>query len=312
MSKDTLFHDFFHNPEARGEYVGCSRSFQGDKFFSYYTVIGQKFYKKAGGDPYLIISSNSMSRTTGKQISALRHACPYSIERILYAPFTCGDHYGYTVPSIQTLFENRIKIALNGIEACERKENRWEAQQLLINYEKFRKTFKVKKFRPALNLAKAIGEIEVKRAKPVDPVKAEKNRIARAAKLVRDLARVKDWTYLEKVRFCFKRQLKSPFNAKTTQELRRSISESVYHVFDGSRPSFMWREGDDVVTSQNVHIPVLIVRRAMDAWRKNGIESVHTVGRYNLDKATADYMKVGCHYIPMENIIALEKELSAI
>ena len=34
------------------------------------------------------------------------------------------------------------------------------------------------------------------------------------------------------------------------------------------------------------------------------------VGVYHLDKETKDYTKIGCHYIPMENIVELEKELN--
>ncbi len=311
MSKDTLFHDFFHNPEARGEYSGCNVSFRGDKFYSYSTVIGQKFYK--GKTPYLILSSNTMSPTTGRHLRKLRHACPYGYKNILYAPFVYGYSSGYSIESIIIRFSNEAERYLKKPERLNRANHRHEARSLVIDYARFRLVFKKGASKHAEKLAKIINEIDEKRNKPVDPVKAEKRRLARERLLAKKLEAVKDWTYMDKVKFCFDPKSKGAFNSKTRHELVRSILESISNKLGGfHRNSFIWIDGDQVVTSQHIRLPVAIVKRAINTWRKSGINAVHQIGSYTLDEVNDKYMKIGCHYIPMENILELEKELNGL
>lgn len=309
MSKGTLYHDFFHNPDARGEYSGCNISFRGDKFYSYSTVIGQKFYK--GKTSYLILSSESMSSTTARHISGLRNACPYGYDNIIYAPFRRGEYYGYTLNSIGELFERDITMKLDNAKNLNQKPYMDEAIRLISNYDKFRTTFRVKCFKGEAKLTKIIEGIEAERSKPVDPVKAEKRREVRARQLAKKLETVKDWTYLDKVKFCFNLQSGDGFDVKTRNELRKSIIESLsLNLGDRNRTSFIWIKGDNIITSQHVRIPVAIVKRAINTWRRYGIGEVHQVGVYTLDEANEKYMKIGCHYIPMENILAVEKRLN--
>ena len=305
MSKYTLFHDFFHNPEARGSYSGCNVSFDGDKFYSYSTIIGQKI--KAGKRDILAISSNTMSITTTMHLSKLRRACPYPAEHIVYVPFAQGDHYSYLIASLQSRFEDQL------IQMLTWKLTQWscryKAESILCNYAKFRALFKVKKFKPADKLAKIIAEVEAKRNRPVDPVKAEKRKLAKERQIAKIREGCKDWTYMDKVKFLAGKVytvLPSETKCKLTEALRNTIMAPI----DGNRPSFVWVDGDQVMTSQHVKLPIAIVKRAIATWRAKGADAVGNVGVYHLDEVADSYMKIGCHYIPMENILALEKELA--
>lgn len=316
MSKESLFHDFFHNPTARGVYSSCNMSFQGDKFYSYATVIGQKFELKSG--PVLVVSSNNMSPTTSRHLSTLRRACPYPSERIACAPFKMGNYCAYSVDSIVSLFEQGIERFLE--KRLSQAPIRREASALLYYYGKFRELFHVKKlYKPSLELRRLINEIEAKRNAPVDPVKAEKNRLARERKIAKTLEQAKDWSYFEKVKFCF--DFNNHYSFLSQRErglLRNALIAELSPVLPSShgawsfRYSFAWLsdDGNEVVTSQRVHLPVDVVRRAFRIWREHGIAALRSVGGYTFDEVSDSYFKIGCHYIPMKNILELEKALS--
>ncbi|MFA5037527.1 MAG: hypothetical protein WC479_10180 [Candidatus Izemoplasmatales bacterium] len=312
MSKDTLFHDFFHNPKARGSYSGCNVSFRDDKFYSYSTVIGQKFQTK-DKHPVLIYSRDRMSSTTGRHISYLYHACPYLQ---IGAPFTYGNSSGYTIKDVKSAFEDSISIYLNFPYRLERQSYREDKADLLGSYSMFCEAFKFKPFAKAEKLSEAIRLVNEKRNKPVDPVKAEKRRLAKERKQAKLLESVKGFTYMDKVRFYCDPKFSRGFDAAKKQEIRRSITQSIVSIitplpgsFLSFTPSFIWLDGDVVRTSQRITIPAAIVKRAIETWRKKGIGHVNAVGGYSVDHATDDYIKIGCHYIPMQNITELEKEL---
>ena len=94
--------DFVNQVKEHGH--NLSTSFSNNRYYSYSTVVGQLFETK-DNEQIVLLSSNTMSATTGKHLSDLRWACHQNGIKYIEVPCYWRD---YSAPSIQD-YADRLK-----------------------------------------------------------------------------------------------------------------------------------------------------------------------------------------------------------
>ena len=308
MNYHDLAHRFFNQPEKNGRYRNVSVSFEGDTIYSYYTAIGVKVMG-TDGKPALLLSDSNMTATTCKHIRAIHAACPYSQARIINVPCQYGNRW-LEVNEVAERFAAYF-LTYNPSDLS-KSGNRWEAGNKISNARRFSSL--IQPLEPGVMaiadiIEKKIAEIEAKQAarKPADlsPEAIEKREEEKQRRLDNLLARVPKMSYLDKIKAVFaNKSLPADLRAALKQEITPAAAEYEREY------SFAWVSGDYVKTSQFVSMQKDTVKHLINRWRAGNLPEGSHAGPYTIYAFTPEYIRIGCHKIPMENIEALEAELA--
>ena len=308
MNYHDLAHRFFNEPEKRGSYQRISVSFEGDTIYSYYTAIGMKVMG-TDGKPALLLSDSNMSETTGKHIRAIHAACPYSSGRIISAPLQYGNRW----IKVSEVAERFTSYFLTYDPAdLSKASNREEAKNKISNARRFSSLIQHLEsgvLAVADMLSARINEIEAKRAarKPTDwsPEAIKQREEEKQRRLDNLLAKVPRMSYMDKIKAVFtNKSLPADLRAALKQEVTPSTAEYEREY------SFVWVSGDYVKTSQFVSMQKGTVKHLINRWRAGNLTEGTHAGPYTIQDITPDYIRIGCHKIPIANIEALETELA--
>jgi hypothetical protein len=300
-----LFHRWFHNPEKRGRYSGVNFSFEGVFFYSYHTAIG---IKVTGRDkkPVLLIADNNMSPTTGRHIRQLIAACPYGAERVIEVPLVYGGRRP-TIKDIAARFSSFF-LEYDGARLSQVGNRRQVRKKAAAARQYSALVGKLpKKVMKALDaLDHDAAAIDAKKAGArAERQRADAERQRADAERFRDkcasiLATIPDMTYLDKIRSIFER------DSELTPDQKRALLWTIA----GPGVSLVWPDGDIIRTSQGITMPAPMVAALVDRWQAGTLPVGSHVGPYTLAEVTPEYIRVGCHKIPIENIKALAAELT--
>lgn len=308
--KSNLFHRFFHEPDKRGRLESCHYGFQDDCFYSYSTVIGCKVTGK-DNQPVLLIPFFSQTPTTLRHIKELTAACPYSRERIIRVPF----RYGGSVYNAKRDVPELFKHFFDGFkeESLSLAPNRNQVMSMFSCLERFntlvgtvpaaimKKAKALKEIAEAGNdrkrLMEKISGVLAKREAKAIQQKKEQDRQFR--KIIKQYESV---PYLEQVKLVCSYG-GADYEVKIA--LGRLLSKGIPGL------SFAYIKGDVVKTSGGVTIEAETVKHLITRWKAKSLLAGSHIGPYTIDEIREDYVKIGCHLIPIENIEALAVELGA-
>jgi len=310
-----LFHRYFYDNNENGHLSRFNYSFDGPRFFSYYTVIGLTV-PGLDGSPVLLYSFHSMSNTTGGHISALVRACPFEDSHKIPVPFQRGDHYISDAASVSRLFadwfsdfdEKRLKYA----------DARRELSSMTTAARRFSELVKklparvLKKADRLFGIAAAADEkLRLRREAAANRTPEECARLAaaRAARIERAQLRLSEKVrqfenlpYLERVRLAFDRR--SGLDRETAAALRSSLD-----IWGGCSFVELDRKSGEIVTTQGVRMDFETVRRLLKLWISGAVRVGMHAGPYTVRAIFGDVVQIGCHKIPVENLRALAAAL---
>jgi len=308
MNYHDLAHRFFNEPKKNGRYRNVSVSFEGDTIYSYYTAIGLKVMG-TDGKPALLLSDSNMSPTTGKHIRAIHAACPYNRDRIINVPCQYGNRW-LEVRRVAERF-SKYFLTYNPADLA-KANNRSEAKNKISNARCFSSL--IHPLDPGVMaianiIEKKIAEIEAKwtARKPADysPEAIKRREEEKQRRLDNLLARVPKMSYMDKILAVFvNKSLPADLRAALKQEITPTAAEYEREY------SFVWVSGDYVKTSQRVSMKRDTVKHLINRWRAGNLPEGSHAGPYTINSIRPDYIRIGCHKIPMENIEALEAELA--
>ena len=308
MNYHDLAHRFFNEPKKRGSYRNVSVSFEGDTIYSYYTAIGLKVMG-TDGKPALLLSDSNVSPTTGKHIRAIHAACPFDGARIIKVPCQYGNRW-LGVRRVAERFSEYL-LTYNPADLA-KANNRREAGDKVYNAERFNALIHPLEsgvLAAADQIKARIAEIEAKRTarKPADysPEAIKRREEEKRRRLDNLLARVPKMSYMDKILAVFvNKSLPADLRAALKQEITPAAAEYEREY------SFVWVSGGYVKTSQRVSMKRDTVRHLINRWRTGNLPEGSHAGPYTINSIRPDYIRIGCHKIPMENIEALEAELA--
>lgn len=304
-----IFHKFFYSDEDKNEEGRAAVSFYGWTFKSYNTTIGIKTPGK-DGRPVLLIADSFFSNTTRRHIQALRSACPYPADHIIPVSFNWCDGWYKKENSINELLQRFInKLSGWKIDNLKRIESRRDFLRIYSNFIRFLELVApnhpdkatLQKIEEVAIIAKEnedrkkrnalISRLTAKRDAAMKRKLAEEKR--KYAELLKQFS---DVPYLDKIRIAF-------FRPEGIGETARA---DLRHIFnpDGSLsyviPSPCGSEY--VTTTQGINMDYHTVRRALKAWKDGRIRIGQLIGQYPITGLTEEYVTIGCHKIPMQNV----------
>ena len=233
-ARSVLFHRYFYDNSARGEYARYAYSFRGPRFFSYSTVIGLTLPGR-DGSPVLCYSFYSMTNTTAGHISALVGACPFDDDRQIAVPFRKYDRYAADASDVVQLYaecfddfsEKMLKYA----------DSRRDLLRLVAGARRFSELVKklparvLKRAEKLAAIAAAADEkLRLRREAAANRTPEESARLAAARAARAERARLRllekvrgfdNLPYLERVRLAFDRR--SGLDRETAAALRSSL-----------------------------------------------------------------------------------------
>ena len=304
MQNRDVAHRFFYDSidssfERRSMSVWYSRG----KYYSYSTCIGE-MSKDINGNNVFIISDNNFSMTTAKHLGELRHACPYSVVDIYYLPQSQGNREFYVNETINHLKNNLewySKAKLTQKPNREGFTNTYNMLDSTLNLEKFKSEFKnIKKILKSYkSLYNAINDPEkLKQLKELQ-IKREKQQ---QVKLKRELNKVLNkYDYLTILKNIYTYN-NSIFESELKDKLRKYFNPK-------NDLSFVWFDDNLVRTSQGIRVDRGEAETLLKLWQHNKLRHGMTISCYTVLEVMENYVKIGCHKIPVENLQALAKEL---
>ena len=118
------------------------------------------------------------------------------------------------------------------------------------------------------------------------------------------LKQFSDVPYLDLIRIAYWDHFRPEVSHETRATLRGIFNpdNSLSYVV----PEFL---GDGVITTQDVRMDGRIVRAMLKAWKAGRVKVGQHIGLYTLREMTDEYVQIGCHKIPMQNIRKLYSAL---
>ena len=299
-----IFHDFFYDDihdASRERRAKSATHYNGNHFFSYQTTIGF-LHRDTERLPVLFISENNFSSTTAGHISALRQASPFPVIEV---PFEYEDDYtsitGRNTPELNARLivelENRFYAYFADVDAQHIKYAA-RRREFIRKYENFIKFLKVtapyKSPSPDL-IATYENAVELDNARAGQ----------RAAILERQkqaaLERLKQYETLP-----LNDTIYRAFIGTNHQEQKDS-SRYLRVKYPGC--SFIWITGENVRTSQGVNVPRETAARVYKLFKAGKIKPGMHLDRYTILDIRDEYVQIGCHRIPFDNIQAIAPQL---
>lgn len=312
MSKGNreVAHDFFYEGVGNGEchhYSGCHIHYDGDECRSYATIVA-KVIPTVGHDranPHepesgmTLVSYESMSHTTAKHLSYIRSASPFDV---VHVPMKYGSGW----------IDERIlpKRFIDELAVHARYLNRADHRRSFVELMESRKSIianAVAKWAEPLKspdfaefeaiMADLDGYVKALKAKK----RSESAKKAASVRKALDSALGKERTSAEYVAF-----LRETF---TGPAMADSVNYALRNALSGNGDAYVWIEGENLVTSKGVRVPIREAKVAMSAWASGHDMRRFMVGRYSVIKYEGDVIQIGCHRIPRENMTALYEVL---
>lgn len=272
-------HAFFYTEADQVEFnKSLNMTFEGPLFYSYSTVIAARAEGKDGRPVYLI-SGNSMSRTTAKHLCYLRSACPCDYIRV---PFEWGDDFCKPGFNMLNLLADRFKKMLR--RAADARLTRAENRRALIDCYKDAKKFSERVF--TLDFLSDFSDAYATAAEIEGSGKEKRAELIKAART----ALIEKYGYMGAVMRAY---------TEGDDKARRILNPS-------NEFSFVWRDKDgDYRTSQRICMDRRTGDAALKLWAAGKLRHGMKIGIYTVISITRNFVKVGCHKIPAENLRAL-------
>ena len=283
-NRDAAHAFFYPESDAVRFAKGLNMTFDGPLFYSYSTVIAARAEGKDGRPVYLI-SGNSMSRTTAKHLCYLRSACPCDYIRV---PFHCGDSFYKPDFNMLNCLADRFKKMLQ--RAADARLTRAENRRALIDCYEDAKKFSERVF--TLDFLDDFSDTYTAAAEIEESGKEKRTELIKAAaekvKAARDTL-IKAHGYMGAVMRAY---------TEGDAKARRVLNPS-------NELSFVWRDGDNYRTSKHITMPRRVGDIALHLWREGKLKHGYKIGVYTVLSVTRDFVRIGCHKIPTENLRAL-------
>lgn len=287
MANTTAAHEFFYSDG--GFYNRRSpEAFCNDLFFSYSTCIAKKT-KTKDGRRILLLSKDKFSSTTSKHIAALKYACYWDIIEIPQTIDRSDFDYNEV---LETLYSNLIYIAG---ESLTLKRNR---EEFNYNYETLKSLANIEGFKVDKKVLKRYKNIYEKINNP-EELKKLKAKQRAAEKKQQDQLKKQLENWVNSYNIMQLAQI--AYTGKNFEE-KAALKKYINPQDD---LSFVWFDGDFVRTSQGIAVDRSEVEKLLHLWQLGKITTGMNVSRYSILEITSEFVRIGCHKIPMENINVL-------
>lgn len=295
MRNINFAHQFFYDDNQNRWKENNNVSYYDNKYFSYSTCIA-KITQSKKGEFILLISDNNFSHTTTKHISEIRQANPRY--KVLYFPQKYGA-YDFDLSYIKDTLIKSLDFYASSKHT--QKANR---QGYINNFEMLKNLDEY-----LIDINKAIFD----KYKPLfdiltndESLKKELERVRKKESEKRKALKIELKTHLDNNNLLnLSRLAYSDFS-----ELKSDIKSKIKSLINPKDDfSFVWVEGEKVKTSKYISMSIDEIKPFLLAWKKGLLKHGQNIKQYAILSITDDFVKIGCHKIPVENIKNLYSEI---
>lgn len=300
MQNSDVAHRFFYDRGGQFERRSMTVSYGYDKYWSYGTVIG-KITEDINGNTVCIISETTFSNTTAKHLGELRRACPFNT---YYLPQKYGNSDFYANEIIETLkhyLDYFSKAKLSQKYNRESFTTAYEQLHSTLQLAMFKEHFKdIKKtLKSYESLYNDINNPEKLKELKAIQAKREKQQREKLKKQLNKIFKTYDYlTIIENAYHYYYDNAKSIFDKETRDSIKKYLNPK-------NDLSFVWFENDAVRTSQHITVDKKEAITLLKLWLKGKVKHGMTISHYTVLEVMPEYVKIGCHKIPVENLKAL-------
>ncbi len=297
ITNQELIHEYFYSGFTSSNYPNYKNcGYHGDTFKSYATAIARVLPDK-NGERVCLLSSNTYSTTTAKQLSYVRRACPFTI---LDVP-TRYAHDTITLTGVITdLFKD---LAIYHERSTNRKENRVgfmtaydQLQAVLSHFAVYLTADQLEKLDTYRHFYNSVSDYE----KELE----ERRNARRQERLEKQVAKAQEImnsdNLLDIVKGIYAKN--SPLSYTQKNDLRQALNPD--HTL-----SFVWVDGDTYRTSQGVTVSKREGDLLLKLFAAGKLHHGHKIDRYTVLTVDTNFVKIGCHKIPARNLQELAKAL---
>lgn len=350
MNAQLMAHKGFYEPDGRGEYSGCPLKYSnygGLHFISYSTTIA-RVVNDRNGNPVTLISDFNYSMTTSKHLSCISYASPHPVIYVPHCeemPFEVfkdrlegwqsvktEDVWGHS-PEDFLQAENRRKLLhllqmfdyyqerVGGLDELLPMRNmgmvaNWERLCLAIENKTMSRKEAIEQAREGFVVAQDEQrkiEAERERIRRKKEAAAKRRRTLERKATEKQLGEAMTDPSILRWAFTYQSHLTEKEYQKQ-QRLRRALNSIEYDINSCWGPkgaSYVWVENDqEVKTSQGVTCKIGVVKRLASMWMQKCDIIGQDCDGYTVVMNNEDFVKVGCHVIPVWNVRALCKQLN--
>lgn len=294
MRNINFAHKFFYDDNQDRWKENNNVSYYNNKYFSYSTCIAKITNSKKGF--ILLLSDNNFSPTTTKHISEIRQANPrYDV---LYFPQKYGAP-DFDLSHIQEILIKNLDF--------------YESSKLT---QKINRDNYINNFQMLMNLDEYLTDIDkaiFDKYKPLfdiltndESLKKELEKARKKESEKRKALKIELKTYVESNNLLnLARLTYSDFS-----ELKSDIKNKIKSLINPKNDfSFVWLDGEKVRTSKYITMNVEEIKPFLIAWKRGLLKHGQNIKQYTILSITDDFVKIGCHKIPIENINNLYSEI---
>lgn len=300
MQNRDVAHSFFYDLNGRFERRSMTVSYEHNKYWSYATVIA-KITQTITGKTVCIISDNNFSATTAKHISELRSACPFDVvylpQRIGQQDFNAYDTVKICIDNLEYYSKSKLTQKPNR-EGFSRYFHMLQNTLELEGFEnEFEKTEKaLNEYRPLYDAINDPEKLKEYKQKQQQREKEKQQRLKEELKQHIERFDVSELAYLA-------------YSNQTVvdTDLRNKLRD---YLNPHKELSFIWFDNDLVRTSQHITVNRKEVEVLLKLWKKGQLKHGMTISHYTVLEVMPNYVKVGCHKIPVSNLDALLNQIS--
>lgn len=298
MSKTNwdMAHSFFYaDSDERNypNYMNCG--YDGNRFFSYSTVIAMIVENKEG-NRVTLISDNNMSNTTARHLSNVWGASPYKVYQV---PFSYGERPTY-LEDVAALFKQTLETR-SKLNFC-LQHNRSAFCQTFEDASIFSKDiFELDFLDNYKGLYSQLNDPEAVKKLKAESRKANQEKVKALREELKKI--IETNSYLDLIKIAFSGYYYIAYNNTLRGKLEKILNPN-------GELSFVWRDSNGIYkTSKQVTMTKAEGDIALSLWANGQLKRGYKVGRYTVLAVTKDFVKIGCHTIPTKNLEELYKTL---
>ena len=285
-------HAFFYQEDTVFNKKRFSFSFERDRFFSYFTIIGK--IVNGLNKKILLLSNDNFSHTTAMHISHLASACPFEIVRV---PVKYGQHDITVDDAIDSVLSNLDFYQNQKLSQKKNRDAYVACFNMLIGIdEKVQKVKKsiIKKYEPLFDDLQNSESVKILKIKQAEKEKQQREKIKK--KIAKYL---KKYNIAELAQMVYDRH---DHTLDGCDDLKASIKK---YLNPKNELAFVWDAGDEFKTSKGVEMDKKDCELIINLFKNNKLKHGFQLCRYTVLEVTKTFVKIGCHKIPTSNIECL-------
>ena len=293
---ETLSHAWAHQTCEEGVTYNGNMFFDNKIIYSY----GNHFPIACHyADDVVLLTTDSYSNTTAKHIGHVQSSIPFSLYTY-YVPRVVIPNKKRSPEDWENAHVENLSHYIQEVLTSDDKRKRARAGHVIDSYEAraFRAKEAFPKYIAAFNLKKTAKKFKELHDIMNIPIEGTSDKLAPEMDVL--VERVE-----KRARAAFKKANKKAI-LETKQELTRWISGDKNYVNAKYLDSVYLRiRGNDVETTSSASVPL---KHAQIMYKRlvAGKEIVgHSIGHYKIDKANDKIITIGCHHIPMSEVIRI-------